>query len=1139
LASDTPAASTVAGGATNHVFAKMNFAGGENTTVSSIVVTRAGLAEDNDFTSVKLWDGGTQLGGTQALNTTTHKATFTGLGWVVPAGTTKVLTITGTLDVISANATTGNIPTLGIASASDVSATTAVSGTFPAYGNGMTIGGIDVGNLNVTARVIPADSSPVAGATEVEIASWTLAAVTEGMSVHSFMVTQTGSASATDVSNIKLKVGGAQVGPTVVALAANGTAVFDLSSSPYSIDSGVSKIFYLYADLSSGIVTGSTTRTVDFEVTETADVTVFGSNSGGSITITTGSQAVYTTQSGVAQTIGQGTVPTVALNGATNPSAQAFVRGMTQQLFSAFRFSNGVSQDVRVSRLRLNLLGTGADSTDVSNVTLYQYDEATGVETQVGSATNFVGTVATYGADGPGLDAGVFDIAKSKNVVIHVRADVSTSAAWTGIEFALNEVKLDGIQSAANMTAMTVTSFDGNGEVVTHSAHSLVGTLAVAKNATNPAAQNVAPGTNGYTFGTFDFTMSGEDAVLSTLIVDLCDAAACTNQAGNTTAPAELGDFTNVQLWDGSTLLGTVASPTITATFSLNLTLVKDEIKTLTVKADVPTTAATDWANTFAAVGIDRDTTITGVSSTATVADVAADTLGNIMTAAAETLTVAFQAVPATTVVVSSSGIVISRPVFTAGTAGDIRISSLKFSLDDVTAINGTSAANTSLGTLGLYDGSTLLKSATITDGTPDTITFSGLSVSVPSGTQKVLEVKASALIAGTFFTGFLDLTATVTDVIGTGLVSNTTIYGTGTNADDSGGLIIAAEGTLNVSVDAASPSATHVAVGSGGTSDVDFAKFRFAANNEAIDMEQIVLTLAQDDNTGSDNNDVPNFASVRLYDGATAVSAVVYPTGDNDAAARIYTFTFSPHFRIPKDGYKVLTLKADLNGTGSGANSSTTPRFHIADVAGDTDGSATSITARGVGSAQRVTSSATGTNPETATNVSEVTIVKSKPVFALCTASNCSSATPSGALIPGTMTVLRFNIAAVGDDVVFDTNSNIRLTIAESGGAAANRNVVLYEVGKTTALQTVIVSNMTSSTTINFSAMASTISAGTSKEYYVTADLTDYATTGETFRLSIESAAADVSYNDGVTADVTNSPVFINLPITGGTFLK
>ncbi|MBI1888777.1 MAG: hypothetical protein HYS15_02505, partial [Candidatus Spechtbacteria bacterium] len=966
LASDNPAAGSVALSSSNAVFAKFSFMGGSaNSTITSVVITRNGLAADADITDVKLWDGATQLGSTQALNTTTHKATFTGLSWVVPAGTAKVLSVTASI-AASGTATVGNLPSFGIGAMGDVVGPTTVAGSFPIYGNKMTIAGVSVGRLDVVVRTVPANNSPVSGSTDQEVASWTFSAVNEGMSVKSVKLTQVGSAANADISNIKLKISGVQIGSTVAALASTGSAMFDLASAPISIDSGASKIVYAYTDISSGI---NTSRTVNFEITNAADVTAVGANSVGSVTITGSAGATFSAQTGTAQTISQGTVITVTSNGATNPSAQTFVRGQTQQLISAFRFSAGGGEDQRVARIRLSLGGTGADATDISNVTLYKYNETTGVETQVGTPTSFVGTLATYGANGPGLDDGVFDVVKNGNVVIHVRADISSAASWTAIGIFVNEVRVDGITSKADIGAATITAIDALAEVTSHNAQANVGTITMGVSPSNPAAQNVVPGTTGFVMGKFDFTATNEDITLSSVIVDLCDAAACTNEAGNTTSPAEASDFSNVKLWNGATQIGnTVASPSTQATFSINVAVQKNKTVTLSVTADVPTNAATAWASAVGAVGIDRDITATGVASQATVTDPTADALGNAMTATAETLTVAFQGLPATTVVLNAANVVLAKTVLTSGTAGDVRVTSIKFSLDDVTAINSTSAANTSLSSLALYDGVTMIGGPlSITDATPDTVTFSGLNLLVPKGTQKLLDLKASALVAGTFFTGFADLTvAGGTDVVSTGSSSNTTIYGTGTDAANSGSLVIAAAGTLTVAVDAATPLAQYVAVGTtAGKTGVEFAKWKFTSANEPIDIESLAVTMQASNNTPTTINDVPDFVSIQLYNGATAVSSVGFPTGTNITDAATTTFTFTPQLRIPKDSNVVLTLKASMTGTSNGATSSSTPRFFIFDVTGSTDGSATGITGRGVDSGARVTSAAGTPNPQ------------------------------------------------------------------------------------------------------------------------------------------------------------------------------
>lgn len=1131
MASDSPAAMGVAKGAANVVFTKVSFVGGtDNNTITAITVTRSGLAADADITDVKLWDGVTQLSSTQALNTVTHKAVFTGLGWVVPSGATKTLTITAS---VATGPTVGNVPQFGIAAASDIVGASVVNGTFPVNGNGMTIAGVSVGILDVTVRSVPGNNNPVSGSTDQEIASWTFDAEVEGMSVSSIKLTQIGSAANADMSNIMLKIGGVQIGSTVTALATDGTATFDLASAPIVIDSGTSKIIFAHADIAVGV---TTSRTVQFEITNAADVVAFGSNSGGSVTITqdeTGDSLAFVAQDGVAQTISQGTILTVTANGATNPSSQTFVRGASQVLVSAFRFSAGAGEDQRVARLKLGLGDTGqaVDATDLSNVTLYTYDPTTAVETQVGTPTSFVGALATYGANTTGLDSGVFDVLENGNVIIHVRADISSAATWTGANMGIfiSEVRVDGIKSQGDIGAVTSgdDTVDAIGDsAITKHSQADVGTITLAVSPSTPAAQDVVPGTLGFEFAKFDFTMASEAATLSSLTLNLCDGSVCSDGAAGT---AESADFTNVKLWNGSTILGTVASPSGSATFSFNLNLPKDQTVTLSVTADVPTTAIAVWNASTSSVAVDLDITAIGVSSNATISDPGADAIGKLITAKAETLTVAFQALPASTVVVNASQVVISKVVLTAGTVGDVRITSMTFTADDVTGLNGASVASANLGSLTLYDGTTVIGGPkSLTDGTPDTVVFSGLNLLITKGTQKLVELKANALVGGTnFFVGFADLTGT-TDVVATGALSNATIYGTGTDADDSGQLTISTAGALAIAIDAGTPDAALVAVGLTGKSGVEFSKFKLSATNEAIAVESITVTLLQENNDTSDDNDVPNFASLTL-----GGSSTVFPTGDNLSAVKTYIFTFSPELIVPKDGNVVLTLTAEMNGTSNGANSTTTPQFTIA--------ANTDVTSKGVDSGATIV--ATGT----ATAVNEMTIVRTKPTFALCTASICSKASPSGALVAGVTEVVRFRVTAdAGNDVLFDGSvHNIRFTVASNLSDTATSTADLYDAATDAIIATQLAiagsggsDGIKNGATLDFVTANVTIPAGGWKELYVKADLASYNSTNDFFRLDILKTASDLSWGDGVTSDIT-STLTDGLPLTGGTLTR
>jgi len=1139
LSANTPVATTIAGGSTNVAFAKINFTAAEDSVISSIAIKRTGLAYNADITAVRLWEGSVQVGGTQALNSTTYKATFGGLNWSVPAGTTKTLTVTADMQTITGGGTAGNTPILGIFAATDVVADKTVSGTFPIVGKSMTLAGISVGYLDVDLRAIPANRNPLSGSVDQEMASWTFtASSTEGFSVTSIKFTQIGSAGNTDVSNLKIKVLGEQVGTAVASLAADSTVTFDLSASPIIINSGASKVIYLYCDVAAGIVTS---RTVQFEIGEATHVTAFGSNSAGAVTITktAGTHDAYTTQQSVAQTVSQSSGMTVTMNGATNPSAKAFVNGTSGQLISAFRFSAGSEEDLRVARLRLSLGGTNAGAVDLSNVILYKYDEATAEETQIDSATNFVGSLATWGADSTGLDTGIFDVPKSSHVVVHVRADISSSADYTTLGIYVNEVKVDGIMSQGNLTStlITIGAVDGLADVTNHTTNASVGTIVMTASPSTPAATSIVPGTTDHHFLSVDFTPSGEDIILSSLTVNLYQSIIATKTV------ASSGDFVNVKLWDGDTQLGTTnSSPVTTATFSFNLVLTKDITKTLKVTADIPsdTVSASRWSGSdYGSIGMDADLYATGVYSGTVLTDPSSDADGKDMLALAEVLTVNFQTVSPATKILNESGALLARVLLTANTAGDIRVSSMRFAADTNGTLTNTGTTDVSgyVGTLKLYDGSTqvgTVKSgfAGYVSGSADAyVQFTGLSITIPKGTQKVIDLKGNVLVGGsvTINIGMVDITGTTSNIVGTGLSSNATVYGAGSDAADSGQLTLSNSGSLTVDVGSDTPVSAHLAIGANGVSDVVFSKFKFAAVNEPVVLEALTVTLE------AGTNEVPDIAAIHLYNGSTEVSTAGYLTGTNAATAVEHTFYMSG-LTVPKDDSITLTLKADLNGTSTGATSKHTPRFYLVDVTGAADLTIADLKATGASSGATVTSSAGTSAPETVGNFGEMTLLRTKPVFS-------ASAPAQLTLNPlSSVKVLTYTVSAdVGGDVIFAAdNTTFTVSGVQGGGATDDDIITVKRADNNATVGTKTASNGLDAGATIAVPMTDTIAAGTSRTYNVYCDLQDYGANGDTFQLSIEDTTGHVIWDDGTTAGANVSDALMDgLPVAGNAFVN
>jgi len=91
LASDTPAASIAVGSAARLSFTKVNLtATGGDVIVDSLVVQRVGLANDANFSSLDIVDGGTNLplNNTSKTFNSLHQATFTD-DFTIANGTTK------------------------------------------------------------------------------------------------------------------------------------------------------------------------------------------------------------------------------------------------------------------------------------------------------------------------------------------------------------------------------------------------------------------------------------------------------------------------------------------------------------------------------------------------------------------------------------------------------------------------------------------------------------------------------------------------------------------------------------------------------------------------------------------------------------------------------------------------------------------------------------------------------------------------------------------------------------------------------------------------------------------------------------------------------------------------------------------
>jgi len=862
LAADSPAAVTIAKGAQNVVFMKMNVCtASAANTISKIILTRTGIAADADVSYIKLYDGITQLGASQALNSTTHKATFSSLNWTIPANTCKVLTAKASL---AAAATPGDTFKLAINASTDITSTVALDGVFPITSNGKTLAGISTGEVYVTGNTSSPAGALLAGGQEQAVAGFKFYATsTEGLSLQGITVTEVGSSVDTDLSNIKLFYQSTQLGSTVASLVA-GKATIDFSSTPIEILAGGSKTLTLYADIGTSI--GVEDRTVSFEITANTDVTSYGTNSGGQV-VAYGTETKSSDtwpQAGAIFTVELGTL-NVSLDTTYTPSDQDYARGTTQNDIVAFKFTAGANEGVRVTQIKLQEAVSSTSDSDISNITLY--DAETG-EVISGPATQISGFV-TFGSYTSGLDAsGLFDLAKSTSKTVLVKADISSSANVSADQLGFQittvntYIKADGLSSQNDLGTSEILGTNGVGISTTHNIIEK-GTLTAGPSSETPTAATYAVGTSNYTFAKFDLTSTGEDMLVSQFNVYFATSSVDTA----TETAADSADINNVKLYDGSTLLQT--DPTISsgyANFSISLTVAKNTTKILTVIADIPSGsdagALQAWLQTpddVTAVGKDSGVTITTAASSWAAVN------GNVMTKGTPGLAVIAATVPATkTFIKNSSGDLVTTFYLTASSTEDLKVTKIRIAGDATTTglaiVDGTNSfaearytengvvVRDTVSNIKLYDGSSQVGSTvpTMTNGTYYAYAdFTGLSLSIPKGTTKAIDVKLDVTNSSSTLIYYFFGVATSTDISGTGVQSGTALTGTTVTMVKGGitgqAMVFGSAGSLAIAQDVDTAiSASYVA----GDSQVTMGSWKFTGSNEEINIEKIKFEI-------------------------------------------------------------------------------------------------------------------------------------------------------------------------------------------------------------------------------------------------------------------------------------------------------
>ena len=396
--------------------------------------------------------------------------------------------------------------------------------------------------------------------------------------------------------------------------------------------------------------------------------------------------------------------------------------------------------------------------------------------------------------------------------------------------------------------------------------------------------------------------------------------------------------------------------------------------------------------NDTAQVLIDPDDNITAKGETTGLSITASPTsqvTSNSQTVKAAALAISVSPTPfGQNVVRGVNGYHFATYVFDAGSSGeDARVTSIQ--LQDTTS---ATTVGDEINSCVLYDGATQLNTGTdVKNPSDDTDTDNDMTFTltnnlvIPKGTVKKIDLKcnisSSAAADSTHAWGTSAAAANVNSVGATTGQAITETITTSTGSTMS----VKTAGSFTVVKDASAPSTALVTAGK---TDVLMNVLKYDAKNEAIKIDDLTLTFSSSTASTSD------FTKVTLWDGATKIGEAVWAGPTKQFA----TSTLTSSFIVPKDGSKLLTLKADLASISVTA-SSTAGRL----LAIDYDGIGSS-TGTGQSSGAKL-----GSGSSSNSDGASMQMLKSIPTLA-------KISVPSLTMSTGEMILYRFSVTAPSD---------------------------------------------------------------------------------------------------------------------------
>ena len=574
LASDSPAGTAIPQSAANVVFARINISAGANAaTITGLKATKYGLGSNANVNTAKLFDGVSQLGSAQSLNSLNQTA-FSGFTLTIPANSTKTLDIA--VDMAS-TLLAGHLISFGVNSAADITTTSSVSGSFPMQGAEMSMSTIDIGTIGLYAGGLhPTAGNVEPDATDYRFTQVRITATGEAATLTQITAYKNGTAAASDVFDIKLynDTTGEALG-TVASLDSSGRAVFSGLNVPIA-KSGFVELSVLAS------INGGSGRTIGFDLSDGTAYSIMarGETYGFGITpsaLGTGCFAAATTAC-PNFTILQGKLQ--INKSASTPPTGYIAQGGTQEPIAAWDFVV-TGEPIQVTALDVSLSVT--TSTDFTSCQLYQ-----GESSAAGPLDLPTSELLAFG------DSMTFPVGTTL-LTLKCNIDTSATAGETAVGQLLlatsgktSVVTARGVNSGKTLTATEILT----GSDVAGNAQAIQGPALKVTTLATPIVDSVVVNAQNVEFAHFEFnaTSGGEDIRVTQVTV--------TDTLGGAAAYANLanlefwGDPDNTDAEVVNDMIPTSAATstnanTVAFTFQSPIKVSKIQASVFTLKGDV------------------------------------------------------------------------------------------------------------------------------------------------------------------------------------------------------------------------------------------------------------------------------------------------------------------------------------------------------------------------------------------------------------------------------------------------------------------------------------------------------------------------------------------------------------------------